>query len=232
MAHEVRRALIRPRRHELRLDRATVGLAIGTVGVVSTVLGSEAIRLLRRRARSAHRPQGLIDTTSQTTRDTVAVARSGLVEAPTSEASMVAMTSGFVISFAIARLSTLGISHGKPGPWGNLVIRGRHIHHFVPGILLAFLSGGVALVTRNEDIEPWLALPFGVGLGLTFDEAALLLELDDVYWSQKGVVSVQLSLGTAALLSATVLVLRVIRRGERTAAVEGGIPDETGTFWS
>ena len=30
-----------------------------------------------------------------------------------------------------------------------------------------------------------LALPFGVGMGLTLDESALLLELEDVYWSRE-----------------------------------------------
>ena len=29
-------------------------------------------------------------------------------------------------------------------------------------------------------------MPFGVGMGLTLDESALLLELDDVYWTPRG----------------------------------------------
>ena len=48
-----------------------------------------------------------------------------------------------------------------------------------------------------------LAVPFGVGMGLTLDESALLLELDDVYWSREGLLSVQITLAVTALLAST-----------------------------
>jgi hypothetical protein len=85
----------------------------------------------------------------------------------------------------------------------------------VPGIVLAFVSGGTAVLARDERLDPWLAIPFGVGVALTLDESALLLKLDDVYWSEEGIVSIQITLGALALLSATVLALRVLRRGEQ-----------------
>ena len=91
----------------------------------------------------------------------------------------------------------------------------RHIHHFVPGIVLAFSSGAIAILTNNEEIEARLAIPFGVGMGLTLDESALLLELEDVYWSPEGLLGVQISLAVAALMGAVVLGVRFIRRGER-----------------
>ena len=100
------------------------------------------------------------------------------------------------------------------GPFRNLHIGQRHIHHFVPGILLAFGAGAAAILTDNEEIEPRLALVFGTGMGLTLDESALLLELDDVYWSREGVLSVQIALAAMALISATALGLRFLRRGE------------------
>jgi hypothetical protein len=52
-------------------------------------------------------------------------------------------------------------------------------------------------------------------VALTLDESALLLELNDVCWSEEGIVSVQITLGTTALLAALILALRVLRRGER-----------------
>jgi hypothetical protein len=73
-----------------------------------------------------------------------------------------------------------------------------------------------------------LAVPFGAGIGLTFDEAALLLDLEDVYWTREGVLSVQASLGTAALLSATIIALRIFRRGEERSVARGLIPDMEG----
>ena len=80
---------------------------------------------------------------------------------------------------------------------------------------MAFGSGAGAILTRDERLEAWLAVPFGVGMGLTLDESALLLELDDVYWSREGLLSVQITLAVMALLASTALALRFLRRGER-----------------
>jgi len=52
-------------------------------------------------------------------------------------------------------------------------------------------------------------------MGLTMDESALLLELDDVYWSEEGVVSVQITMAVTALLAAVALASRFLRRGEQ-----------------
>ena len=100
------------------------------------------------------------------------------------------------------------------GPFRNLMLGQRHIHHFVPAIVMAFASGAGAIVTSNERVEPYLALAFGTGMGLTLDESALLLELDDVYWSQEGVLSIQIALAAMSLMSATALGVRFLRRGE------------------
>ena len=67
-------------------------------------------------------------------------------------------------------------------------------------------------------------MPMGVGMGLTFDEAALLLDLRDVYWTREGLLSVQLSLGATAILSIAILTQRMLRRGERRQEAEGLIP--------
>ena len=101
------------------------------------------------------------------------------------------------------------------GPLRNLRIGRRHIHHFVPGIVLAFASGAAAIITRDEELEPKLAVPSASGMGLTLDESALLLELDDVYWRREGLLSVQITLAVIALLSALTLALRLLRRGEQ-----------------
>ena len=130
---------------------------------------------------------------------------------------------GFSASFCTAR----GIAHAikdQAGPFRNVSIGGRHIHHFVPGILLAFGSGTAALLTDDDKLEQKMAIPMGAGFGLTFDEAALLLDLRDVYWTREGLLSIQLSLGATAILSIAILTLRMLRRGERKAEQEGAIP--------
>jgi hypothetical protein len=68
---------------------------------------------------------------------------------------------------------------------------GLHIHHLVWGIVTVMLTGflGFAL----EPASPWreiLEVLFGIGCGLTLDEFALWLHLEDVYWTQEGRSSV------------------------------------------
>lgn len=192
-------------------------MAIGGAGVV---LVDQFGRLLGRRARQ-HReheqlelsPTAAIDTVEAAAIDTVEAAVRGYTAAPRSETVLFNLLAGFLGSFALVRLSTYGIRQGW-GPFRGVSIRGRHIHHFVPGILLAFGSGIAALVTDDDELEQTLAVPMGAGIGLTFDEAALLLDLRDVYWTREGLLSVQLSLGASAILSIAIITLRMLRRGE------------------
>ena len=41
------------------------------------------------------------------------------------------------------------------------------------------------------------------------------MELNDVYWSDEGILSAPVTLGTTALLAALTLALRLLARGER-----------------
>lgn len=194
------------------------------------MIAGEVARLTRRRVQEIEPPDGVFDTAEQAlatagmaTQDTVAVVVEGYGAASRSETVLFNILSGFVGGFALMRISTAGIRAGW-WPTSNVRVRGRHIHHFVPGILLSFVSGGTALLTDSTKIEDFLAVPFGIGVGLTFDEAALLLDLEDVYWSREGLLSVQVSLGASALLGATILGLRMLNRGERTAEEQELIP--------
>jgi len=220
-------------------DRLTVGLAAAAVGTAGTVLVGQVARMARRRiaeARSADDSGSVLESAehalgaaTQATQDSVKVAIEGYSAAPKRETILFNILSGFTGSFALMRLSTWGIRSGW-WPTGNVRVGGRHVHHFVPGILTAFAAGGAGLITTSERLEQLLAVPFGAGIGMTFDEAALLLELDDVYWSREGLLSVQLSLGIAGVLGATILGLRMLREGERESEQAGIIPDETGEY--
>ena len=180
-------------------------------------------RMLARRASEAHDPEALLESAPAAAADTVGVAVRGYTEASRSETVLFNLLGGFLGAFALVRLSTWGIRDER-GPFRNVHVGGRHIHHFVPGILLAFASGTAALLTDDDQAEQWLAVPMGAGIGLTFDEAALLLDLRDVYWSREGLLSVQLSLGATAILSVAILTLRMLRRGELRQEQEGLIP--------
>ena len=195
-----------------------MGLAAVALAGAGTVLVDQFGRSLRRRSveRDGRSPEVLIEAAPAAAADTVEVAVRGYAAASRSETVLFNLLAGFLGSFALVRLSTWGI-RGRHGPFRNLHVGGRHIHHFVPGILIAFGSGTVALLTDDDELEQRLALPLGAGIGLTFDEAALLLDLRDVYWTREGLLSVQLSLGATAILSIAILTQRMLRRGERQA---------------
>ena len=224
-----RRARARARLGWARSERATVGLAAFALGAAGAVAAGQFSRMLARRAAERSPddalldPEALIGSAPAAAADTVGVAVRAYAEAPRSEVILFNLLAGFLGSFAFVRLSTLGIRGGF-GPFRNVSIGGRHIHHFVPGILIAFCSGTAALLADDEGVEQRLAVPMGIGFGLTFDEAALLLDLRDVYWTREGLLSVQLSLGATAILSIAILTLRMLRRGERRQEAEGAIP--------
>jgi hypothetical protein len=81
---------------------------------------------------------------------------------------------------------------------------GLHVHHLVFGIVL-ILATGFALALQPP--SPWLevfAAGFGIGAGLTLDEYALWLHLEDVYWAEEGRRSVD-AVVIAALLGGLLL---------------------------
>jgi hypothetical protein len=63
---------------------------------------------------------------------------------------------------------------------------GLHIHHMVPGLVLALASGYLGLVLTAQRPTSLLAILFGIGAALVLDEFALLLRLADVYWEPEG----------------------------------------------
>jgi hypothetical protein len=218
-----RRARARTRLGWAGSERATLGLATVAMGAAGTVMAGQYSRMLARRASEARDPEALLESAPAAAADTVGVAVRGYATAPRSETVLFNLLAGFLGSFALVRISTWGIRENV-GPFRNVKIGGRHIHHFVPGILIAFSSGTAALLTDDDEVEQRLAIPMGAGIGLTFDEAALLLDLRDVYWTREGLLSVQLSLGATAILSTAILTLRMLRRGEQRAEREGVIP--------
>ena len=187
---------------ERKSDRGTMllaGLALASLGAIT---GGELMRLRRRGSEA-------------TARESLDVAVAGYRSGSTGERALLHLFASFVITSGITRWNTWTLRRGGRFAFVHEVVRGRrHIHHFVPGIVVAFVSGGGALVADERHRE-WLAVPFGMGIALTLDEWALLLELADVYWSEEGIVSLQATLGTTALLATLMLALRLLARGER-----------------
>jgi hypothetical protein len=208
----------------LQADRLT--LALGALAAVTTaaVVVGEVGRVWRRGSAPLPAETGdLLGAAEVAAAETAAVARTGYQEVSTRENAMFNLLTSFVVTFAVARWITRALrARTSVGPFRDLRLGRRRIHHFVPGIVIAFGAGATSIVTRDEDIEAKLAVPFGIGMGLTFDESALLLELEDVYWSQEGLISVQITLAVTAMLGALALGLRFLRRGEQVVLEETG----------
>ena len=105
---------------------------------------------------------------------------------------MMWMFLAILFTFLVTRVVTRMIRSGSSrGGLGNVSIGGNHIHHQVFGILI-MIGTGIFLISNTPE-GPGLAgaaAAFGVGIGLTVDEFALWLHLQDVYWSQQGRKSV------------------------------------------
>ncbi|MFD6993824.1 hypothetical protein [Streptomyces sp. NPDC059943] len=105
----------------------------------------------------------------------------------------------FVLTFLITRMITRLIRAGK-GPFRNVRPGGMHIHHVVPGVVLMVIGGFGAVGSDRHGVGAAVcAVIFGMGAGLVLDEFALILHLDDVYWTEQGRRSVEVVVLAAAL---------------------------------
>jgi hypothetical protein len=116
---------------------------------------------------------------------------------------------GFVSAFGFIRLSTRLMRSPRVPWWPGSVVSedGVHVHHLFFGIVLMMVAGGLSFAAGETD-GPWYAIYavlFGVGLGLTIDEYALWLHLDDVYWSREGRSSIDATLVALALIGFVLL---------------------------
>jgi hypothetical protein len=99
---------------------------------------------------------------------------------------------GFFTAVLVVRGVTVAI-HYNFGPFHDVSMGGRHIHHLVWGIILLLLSGYGWLLqvgTGTQDSLQWvgrlMSMIYGVAAALTLDEFALWLNLRDVYWQREG----------------------------------------------
>jgi hypothetical protein len=206
-----------PQRTGLRPDRKTWTLAALAVSAVGAFAAAEVGRVWRRgSAPVPAEADNVVEAAATATRETAAIALEGFRASPKRDRTLLNLLLSFSGMVLFVR-STTGVIHwrGEFGPFRSVRAGGRHVHHFVPGIVVMMISGGASILSKDESKDQWLAIPFGLGAGLTLDESALLLELEDVYWSEEGIVSVQISLGVSALLASLGLATRVLRRGER-----------------
>lgn len=115
---------------------------------------------------------------------------------------------GFILSFAFIRTSTRLMRSPKVPWWPGSVVSdsGLHIHHLVFGIVTMMAAGTLGFLALGH--SPWAeicAFGFGVGTGLTIDEFALWVHLEDVYWADEGRSSIDATVIAAAAMMLVLL---------------------------
>src|SRR6059036_1548808 len=114
-----------------------------------------------------------------------------------SKAPALGISVAFVLTVAAARIFSLVLPrvHWEPVP-------GLHIHHYVYGIFILTVAGYLALIFKSDRATLWIALLYGLGVGLTFDEFGMWLNPPfqrGVRWSTNGLAIVVVALVLAAL---------------------------------
>jgi hypothetical protein len=129
---------------------------------------------------------------------------------------------GFILSFAFIRMSTRLMRSPKVPWWPGSVVSdsGVHLHHLVFGIVTMMIAGtlGFAALGHSPYAEI-CAFLFGVGAGLTIDEFALWVYLDDVYWAHEGRSSIDATVIAAALMGLVVLGVNPLDVGSESEGI-------------
>lgn len=191
----------------------TKALGLAAVATAGSLLGAELRRIWK--LGSLTDEEGSSDQQRAATRRVsrmIRIARDGYGVSRARRNAVFNMLVSFTVTLGATRSITVMIRDGV-GPFGNVRLGGRHVHHFVPGMVLCLVCGGVALGTRDDRLHAWLAVPFGGGVALVLDETALLLELEDVYWSEEGAVSLRVAFAALALLATMGYLIQFLREG-------------------
>src|ERR1700722_19081871 len=116
---------------------------------------------------------------------------------------------GFTVGFAGCRLGTHAI-RAKRGPFKDLSVGGRPLHHSTPGIIGQITLGylwtwqvAVGMDPKHRAPSRAASLAAGLATALTLDEFALWFDLADDYWDsagRKSIDAVALFGGASAML--------------------------------
>ncbi len=137
----------------------------------------------------------------------VEAVRRGYGEAATAERAAFGILSSFGGTVVVARAVTTLQERRRTVPVLRSLLRrassalrqdDTRVHHFVPGIGIAFSAGAAAILTRTQGSELLYAVPFGIGAALTLDELALLIDLDNAYWGSQREALTKAALASAA----------------------------------
>ena len=115
-----------------------------------------------------------------------------------SKAPAAGVAAALILTVAGARLFSVLFPrvHWEPIP-------GMHIHHYVYGIFILTAAGYLALTFKSDRATKWIALLYGLGIGLTFDEFGMWINppfVRGVRWNTNGLTIVIVALVLVGLL--------------------------------
>jgi hypothetical protein len=118
---------------------------------------------------------------------------------------MLVVLVSFLIAFALTRGYT---RRAREKGWGSGSVAGVHLHHNIPGLILALVGGFLAYTSFSDNrwVHLFGAIIFGVGAALVLDEFALIFHLKDVYWSEEGRSSIDATIMGAIACAALLVV--------------------------
>jgi hypothetical protein len=113
----------------------------------------------------------------------------------------------FIAAFLFIRFSVRMIRAQVKWWPGNVTPGGVHVHHAVFGLVFMCV-GGVGGLAVQDGRSGWAAAAaalLGIGMALVLDEFALVLFLKDVYWGERGRLSVEVVFIAVALCGLALL---------------------------
>jgi hypothetical protein len=123
----------------------------------------------------------------------------------------------FLLTVSVARLiSTVA-------PRFGVTIGGMRIHHYVYGIFILTIAGYLALIFKGPRATSWIALLYGCGVGLTFDEFGFWINpvmQRGIRWNTQGITIIVVALVIIGLMP-------IIRRrpmADNDVRGDGGVP--------
>ena len=129
----------------------------------------------------------------------VAVSALGESSLGEARAELLGFTLGLLLTFLAVRVNTRLIRAKVSWWFHDITPGGTHIHHMVFGVIIMVVTGLLTFALRPAGLTlQLLAFFFGAGVALTLDEFALILHLEDVYWTEEGRISVDAIVVVAA----------------------------------
>jgi len=130
-----------------------------------------------------------------------------------------------LVAFLFIRLSVRMIRAQVKWWPGNVASGGVHLHHVVFGVVFMIIGGVGGIALSDRALWPLCVLSaiFGIGVALVLDEFALILHLEDVYWSTAGRTSVDAIFVAFAMVGLLVVGGRPFEIGGNSEPGVGGV---------